>query len=116
MISRLAQRRAGPLTRAMATHARGLPALLEKKPDDVVLTYAKRTAMARARKGQLKDIPVDELMQALIKVSTSLCGDTGSLIHGPLCQATLEKTKLDPAELEDICVGTAMYYMPSMSG
>ncbi|KAI0732361.1 putative 3-ketoacyl-CoA thiolase B [Fomitopsis betulina] len=87
MISRLAQRRAGPLTRAMATHARGLPALLEKKPNDVVLTYAKRTAMARARKGQLKDIPVDELMQALIK-------------------ATLEKTKLDPAKLEDICVGT----------
>ncbi|EPT04293.1 hypothetical protein FOMPIDRAFT_1028059 [Fomitopsis schrenkii] len=71
----------------MATHARGLPALLEKKPKDVVLTFAKRTAMARARKGQLKDIPVDELIQAFIKVS-------------------LEKSKLDPAKLEDVCVGT----------
>ncbi|KAH9937657.1 putative 3-ketoacyl-CoA thiolase B [Fomitopsis serialis] len=82
MLSRLMIRQgASPLTRSMATQARGLPALLEKKPHDVVITFAKRTAMARARKGQLKDIP------ALIK-------------------ATLEQTKLDPAKLEDICVGT----------
>lgn len=69
MMSRLVGRGASSLTRSMATHARGLPALLEKKPKDVVLTFAKRTAMARARKGQLKDIPVDELIQAFIKVS-----------------------------------------------
>ncbi|KAH9835587.1 putative 3-ketoacyl-CoA thiolase B [Rhodofomes roseus] len=87
MLSRLARRGVSPLARSMATQARGLPALLEKKPGDVVITFAKRTAMARARKGQLKDIPVDELMQALIK-------------------ATLEQTKLDPGKLEDICVGT----------
>lgn len=68
MMSRLVGRAAAPFTRSMATHSRGLPALLEKKPEDVVLTFAKRTAMARARKGQLKDVPVDELMQALIKV------------------------------------------------
>ena len=67
-MSRLVGRAAAPLARSMATHARGLPALLEKKPEDVVLTFARRTAMARARKGQLKDVPVDELMQALIKV------------------------------------------------
>lgn len=59
-----------PLVRSMATQARGLPAILEKRPDDVVITFAKRTAMGRAKKGQLKDTPVDALMHALFKVST----------------------------------------------
>ena len=54
--------------RSMATQARGA-STLEKKLDDVVITFAKRTALGRSKKGQLKDIPVDELMQALIKVS-----------------------------------------------
>lgn len=67
--------------------ARGLPAILEKKPDDVVITFAKRTAMGRARKGQLKDVPVDEMMHSLFK-------------------ATFEKSGLNPASIEDICVGT----------
>jgi len=75
--------------RAMATTSTlvGRAALLTKKPDDVVITFAKRTAMGRAKKGQLKDVPVDELLHALFK-------------------ETLEKTKLDPAKIEDICVGT----------
>ncbi|KAI9063040.1 thiolase [Trametes sanguinea] len=63
------------LSRGFATQATGRSALLDKRPDDVVITFAKRTAMGRARKGQLKD-------------------------------ATLAKTKLNPASLEDICVGT----------
>ncbi|KAI6136678.1 3-ketoacyl-CoA thiolase [Pisolithus sp. B1] len=72
----------------MSTQAvRGLPAILEKHPDDVVITFAKRTAMGKAKKGQFKDIPVDEMMQALFK-------------------ATLEKTGLDPSKIDDICVGT----------
>ncbi|KAI6031789.1 3-ketoacyl-CoA thiolase [Pisolithus microcarpus] len=70
----------------MSTQAvRGLPAILEKHSDDVVITFAKRTAMGRAKKGQFKDIPVDEMMQAF---------------------ATLEKTGLDPSKIGDICVGT----------
>ncbi|KAI0932244.1 hypothetical protein AcW1_000581 [Taiwanofungus camphoratus] len=87
MLRKLAQRGSVPLVRSMATQARGLPAILEKRPDDVVITFAKRTAMGRAKKGQLKDTPVDALMHALFK-------------------ATLEKTKLDPAKIDDICVGT----------
>ncbi|KAI0639375.1 thiolase [Trametes polyzona] len=75
------------LARTFATLPRGRTELLVKRPDDVVITFAKRTALGRARKGQLKDIPVDELLHALFK-------------------ATLEKTKLNPALLEDICVGT----------
>ncbi|KAI0322720.1 3-ketoacyl-CoA thiolase [Amylostereum chailletii] len=72
---------------AASTLARGPSALLTKNPDDVVLTFAKRTAMGRAKKGQLKDIPVDEMLHGLFK-------------------AALEKTRLDPAKIEDICVGT----------
>ncbi|KAF7784346.1 hypothetical protein Agabi119p4_511 [Agaricus bisporus var. burnettii] len=76
------------LTRAASTRARprGLPAILEKNPDDVVITFAKRTAIGRAKKGQWKDTTVDELLCALFK-------------------ATLGKTKLDPKKLDDICVG-----------
>ncbi|KAG0708900.1 Thiolase, N-terminal domain-containing protein [Suillus ampliporus] len=76
------------IMRNVSTHSgRGISAVLQKNPDDVVITFAKRTPMGKYRKGQLKDIPVDEMMQALLK-------------------ATFEKTKLDPAKLDDICVGT----------
>ncbi|THV04914.1 3-ketoacyl-CoA thiolase [Dendrothele bispora CBS 962.96] len=74
--------------RAMSTKVpRGLSAILQKNPDDVVITFAKRTPVGRAKKGQLKDYPVDELMHALFK-------------------ETLAKTKIDPAKIDDICVGT----------
>ena len=42
--------------------------LLQKKDSDVVITFAKRTAMGRAKKGQLKNVSVDELLHALFKV------------------------------------------------
>jgi len=75
------------LNRAASTQARGLKAILEKKPDDVVITFSKRTPMSRVKKGQFKDFHVDEILLALFK-------------------ATLEKTRLDPAKIDDICVGT----------
>ncbi|KAJ3909825.1 3-ketoacyl-CoA thiolase [Lentinula edodes] len=74
--------------RAMSTQVpRGLAAVLEKKPDDVVITFAKRTATGRAKKGQLKDVPVDEMLYHLFK-------------------ATISGAKIDPAKVDDICVGT----------
>jgi len=59
--------------RAASTRAvpRGLDAIMQRNPDDVVITFAKRTAVGKAKKGQLKDIPVDEMLQALLKVSYS---------------------------------------------
>ncbi|TFK30477.1 3-ketoacyl-CoA thiolase [Coprinopsis marcescibilis] len=66
---------------------RGLKEVLEKRPEDVVITFAKRTAIGRAWKGQYKDIPVDELLHALFK-------------------AALADSKLDPSKIDDICVGT----------
>ncbi|KAF8078585.1 3-ketoacyl-CoA thiolase [Lyophyllum atratum] len=81
--------RVPPLVRAASAQAvpRGLAAILQKNPEDVVITFAQRTAMGRAKKGQLKDTPVDEMLHALFK-------------------STLEKTKLDPSKIDDICVGT----------
>ncbi|KAF4622841.1 hypothetical protein D9613_001841 [Agrocybe pediades] len=78
------------LTRSATSSAQkyqGRASILEKKPDDVVITYAKRTAVGRAKKGQLKDTPVDEMLHALFK-------------------ATLEKTGLQPSKIDDICVAT----------
>ena len=51
-----------------ASTATGLKKILQKNPDDVVITFAQRTAMGRAKKGQLKDVPVDELLHGLLKV------------------------------------------------
>jgi acetyl-CoA acyltransferase 1 len=51
---------------------RGLSAILQKNPDDVVITFAKRTAVGRAKKGQLKDTPVDEMLHALLLVKDIL--------------------------------------------
>ncbi|THH06918.1 hypothetical protein EW145_g3744 [Phellinidium pouzarii] len=87
MLAKLALRRASPLTRAASSQARGLQAILQKSPNDVVITFASRTAMGKYRSGQLKDHPVDEILLALFK-------------------ATLAKTKLDPSKIDDICVGT----------
>ena len=66
-----ARRFAHGLTRGLTTQVAGRSALLSKRPDDVVITFAKRTALGRARKGQLKDVPVDELLHALFKVRLS---------------------------------------------
>jgi len=54
--------------RAAPALGSGRAQLLQKKHDDIVITFAKRTAMGRAKKGQLKDVPVDELLYSLFKV------------------------------------------------
>ncbi|EJD55494.1 putative 3-ketoacyl-CoA thiolase B, partial [Auricularia subglabra TFB-10046 SS5] len=69
------------------TRSPAAQALLQKNPDDVVVTFAKRSAMGRAKKGQFKDTSVDELLFAVFKT-------------------TLEQTKLNPSAIDDICVGT----------
>jgi hypothetical protein len=56
------------IRRTASTLSSSRAQLLQKKDDDVVITFAKRTAMGRAKKGQLKDVPVDELLYALFKV------------------------------------------------
>ena len=53
------------------TPPKGLSEILEKRPEDVVITFAKRTAMSRAKKGQLNDVPVDKLLHSLFRVRPS---------------------------------------------
>ena len=71
MLSRLLSRRAARplrLAHGYATFVKGRADILTKRPDDVVITFAKRTALGRAKKGQLKDVLVDELLHALFRV------------------------------------------------
>ena len=56
------------MRRTASTASSSRAQLLQKKDDDVVITFAKRSAMGRAKKGQLKDVPVDELLYSLFKV------------------------------------------------
>ena len=61
--------------RAASTQTRGLDAILKKKPDDVVITFARRTPMGRVKKGggMLANFPVDELLKALFTVRDLCC-------------------------------------------
>lgn len=67
--------------------------ILAKSPDDVVITLALRTPLTKARKGLLRDTPVDLLLTSLL---TSI------------------RTRLNfPAELvEDVCVGNVLTPSP----
>lgn len=58
----------------------------EKRPDDVVITAAYRTAIAKGRKGSFKDMDSSEVLAELFK-------------------GVFEKTKLDPGLIQDVVVG-----------
>ncbi|KAB8078139.1 Thiolase, N-terminal domain-containing protein [Aspergillus leporis] len=64
----------------------GLSAITQKNPDDVVITLALRTPLAKAVKGGFKDTELDYMVYSLLK-------------------EVLEKSKIDPALIEDICLG-----------
>ncbi|KAL7271323.1 hypothetical protein RUND412_005931 [Rhizina undulata] len=66
--------------------AGGLAAILSKNPDDIVITLAVRTPLTKAFKGGFKDTPFDVIVMELLK-------------H------VLEKSKIDPNLIEDICCG-----------
>ncbi|KIJ68205.1 hypothetical protein HYDPIDRAFT_106356 [Hydnomerulius pinastri MD-312] len=67
----------------------GISALEEKHPDDVVITMAIRSPLTKARKGALKDTSTDELMLEMFKQA-------------------IAHSKVDPATVGDICVGTVL--------
>lgn len=58
----------------------------QKNPDDVVITLALRTPLTKAFKGGLKDTEMDYVLYTLLK-------------------ETLAKSKIDPALIEDVCLG-----------
>ncbi|CAI7650551.1 hypothetical protein N7533_009457 [Penicillium manginii] len=64
----------------------GLNAITQKNPDDVVITLSLRTPLTKARKGGFKDTELDYMVYALLK-------------------ETLARSKIDPALVEDVCLG-----------
>ncbi|KAJ9641633.1 hypothetical protein H2204_002695 [Knufia peltigerae] len=78
---------------ATTTQSPGLKKILEKNPDDIVITCATRTPLTKARKGGLKDTPSDEL-----------------LIH--VLKALKTKSGIDPAKVEDVCIGNVLTPAP----
>lgn len=59
---------------------------LSKNPDDIVITYATRTPLTKARKGGFKDTHLDALVFKLL-------------------EKVRQNMKLDPQLVEDICLG-----------
>jgi acetyl-CoA acyltransferase 1 len=57
-----------------------------KNPDDVVITLAIRTPLAKGKKGGFKDTDLDYLVYSLLK-------------------KVIEKSKIDPNLVEDVCMG-----------
>ncbi|KAI5785079.1 Thiolase, N-terminal domain-containing protein [Peziza echinospora] len=64
----------------------GVAAITQKNADDIVVTCALRTPLTKAGRGGLKDTPIDMLLYSIMK-------------------STLEKSKIDPALVEDIVCG-----------
>ncbi|KAF7713127.1 3-ketoacyl-CoA thiolase [Penicillium ucsense] len=64
----------------------GLNAITQKNPDDIVITLSLRTPLTKARKGGFKDTELDYMVYALLK-------------------ETLSRSKIDPALIEDVCLG-----------
>ncbi|KAL1621174.1 hypothetical protein SLS54_005669 [Diplodia seriata] len=75
----------------------GIAHITQKNPDDVVITLAIRTPLTKGKKGGLKDTPLEGIMLKIL-------------------EQVIAKSKLDPALVEDICVGNvsdakAAYYI-----
>ncbi|MCJ1351917.1 MAG: hypothetical protein MMC33_001901 [Icmadophila ericetorum] len=64
----------------------GLAAITQKNANDIVITCAIRTPLAKAGKGGFKDTGLDYMIYALMK-------------------KVIEKSRIDPQVVEDICLG-----------
>ena len=62
------------------------PSSTQKNPDDIVITLAIRTPLAKGFKGGFKDTPLDYIVYSLLK-------------------KVVEKSNIDPQMVEDICLG-----------
>ncbi|TGO86599.1 hypothetical protein BPOR_0291g00180 [Botrytis porri] len=82
----MAVERISSIVKHLTPGTSGLSAITSKNADDVVITLAVRTPLAKAFKGGFKDTKLDYLIYALL-------------------QKVREKSNLDPALIEDICCG-----------
>lgn len=79
---------ANQLTGSAATSS-GRAKLLEKNPDDIVVTACLRTAFGKGGKGGFKDTMASDLVAGVL-------------------QGLLERSKIDPSLVEDVVVGTVL--------
>lgn len=64
----------------------GLSQIQTKNPDDVVITLAIRTPLAKGFKGGFKDTPLDGIVVKLLK-------------------EVVKRSNIDPQLVEDVCLG-----------
>ncbi|KAF3904712.1 hypothetical protein ABW20_dc0100067 [Dactylellina cionopaga] len=64
----------------------GRASVLSKNPDDIVITYAIRTALTKGVKGSFKDTPIENILMQLL-------------------QGVIQNSKIDPVLVEDIACG-----------
>lgn len=84
-----AQHRLASLTSQIHPSKTNKAAIVTKNPDDIVITYAARTPLAKARKGAFKDTPLEDLMI-------------------PLLQHLIKTSKIDASLVEDVCLGNVL--------
>lgn len=70
----------------MAQKSNAVLNLMIQSPDDIVITFAKRSASGKARRGQYKDMRADELLISFLK-------------------SAIPELGIDLALIGDICVG-----------
>ncbi|RMZ79963.1 hypothetical protein DV738_g3088, partial [Chaetothyriales sp. CBS 135597] len=80
------QSRLGSVLNQLNTPKTGVAAITSKNPDDIVITLALRTPLAKGHKGGFKDTPLDYLVYLLLKEVN-------------------QRSNLDPKLVEDICLG-----------
>ncbi|GES59174.1 3-ketoacyl-CoA ketothiolase [Aspergillus terreus] len=82
----MASERLSSILSHLRGNSSGVSAITQKNPDDVVITLALRTPLTKAFKGGFKDTELDYMVYALLK-------------------ELLAKSKIDPALIEDVCMG-----------
>lgn len=83
------QQRLASITSQVQPAKNNKTAVVQKNPDDVVITYAARTALAKAGKGAFKDTPLEDLMI-------------------PLLKDLIAKSNIDTSLVEDVCLGNVL--------
>lgn len=82
----MATQRLGSLLSHLSPSKSGVSTITQKNPDDVVITLAVRTPLAKGKKGGFKDTDLDYMVYSLLKEVN-------------------KRSNLDPNLVEDICMG-----------
>lgn len=90
----MAAERIGSIIRHLAPGS-SLNNIQSKNPDDIVITYAARTPLTKAKKGGFKDTTLEYMVYALL-------------------DQVRQRSGLDPALVEDICLGNVRLSRPKI--